>query len=921
MNTPEPNAQSIFAEAFRLKGAEREAYLARSCGENAALRQEVESLLAAYENPDNFLNRTLPLPEVEVALEHPGMMVGRYKLLEKIGEGGFGVVYMAEQVEPVQRKVALKIIKPGMDTRQVIARFEAERQALALMDYPNIAKVLDAGATETGRPYFVMELVRGISITEYCDQKTLSTTERLRLFIQVCHAVQHAHQKGIIHRDLKPSNILITLHDGVPVPKVIDFGVVKALGQKLTEKTLFTGYAQMLGTPAYMSPEQAELSGLDVDTRSDIYSLGVLLYELLTGVTPFDKDTLARAALDEMRRIIRENEPAKPSSRLQTLGDNIGEVAKHRGADPAVLNRLVRGDLDWIVMKCLEKDRNRRYETADGLARDLECHMANEPVSAAAPGGFYRATKFIRRNKIAVQAFGGVLSALLVGLAIALILLHRETEARDRAIRAEVQAETWSAQNRAMYVFLQETFVGVGDAAYKDRDTQLIRELMDRAAARLSKDFEDKPEVKAHLCVVIGSIYLGINELAKAETLVAEALVTGEKVKSQEVARAIRLRALVEQASMRLMQGRLEEAERACREGVRMTARVGDRPAGLHPEKEGQRFASGPVLDPFHEVGEKSIRALRQLLAMTLLRQRRMAEAEALFWEYLAYCENPNSRLKASDVRFEAASVLEVLADISQTRDKLPEAEALFRRALTNLTGEVGEPAQDLAMHIQHRLGVVLWRQNKEQEAEAFLRKARTLARKLLRERPATAGDILNDAVFFLLERGEVEEAEQLNTEVLGVFEQLYPNGHQELARAAIHFAAIKVHRGQLDAAAKASREAAAMCKKLYPAGNLEIAEMLCERSRLPEYLHRPYEDVGNWAAVEPLALEALAITRKSLPDKAGLREFLERARDVLWRQRKFLEAEPLMLEALDVAEKNFSFGVPVRFYGEWDQI
>ena len=395
----ERRLEEVFSAARDLPALERAAFLERACEGDAELRSQADSLLAAHEQAGDFLDHTIPLPAPDFLIERTGTMIGRYKLLEKIGEGGFGVVYMAEQVEPLQRKVALKIIKAGMDTKEVIARFEAERQALALMDHPNIAKVLDAGATEAGRPYFVMELVRGISITDYCDQKALSTAERLQLFIQVCHAVQHAHQKGIIHRDLKPSNVMVTLRDGEPVPKVIDFGVAKALGQKLTEKTLFTGFAQMLGTPAYMSPEQAELSGLDVDTRSDVYSLGVLLYELLTGFTPFDKETLAKVALDEIRRIIRETEPPKPSTRLQTLGDRLGEVAKHRHAEPAALSRLVRGDLDWIVMKCLEKDRARRYETASTLARDLEFHLKHQPVLAAAPTVGYRLSKFARRHQ------------------------------------------------------------------------------------------------------------------------------------------------------------------------------------------------------------------------------------------------------------------------------------------------------------------------------------------------------------------------------------------------------------------------------------------------------------------------------------------------------------------------------------------
>src|SRR6266705_240209 len=340
--------------------------------------------------------------------EKPGDRIGRYKLLQQIGEGGFGIVFMAEQLEPVQRKVALKVIKAGMDTREVIARFEAERQALALMDHPNIARVLDGGATEAGRPYFVMELMRGIPITDYCYQNNLPTTERLELFIKVCQAVQHAHQKAVIHRDLKPANILVTLHDGEPVPKVIDFGVAKALGQKLTEKTLFTGFHHMLGTPAYMSPEQAALSGLDIDTRADIYSLGVLLYELLTGVTPFDIDTFRKAALDEVRRMIRETEPPKPSTRLRTLGDKLPEVARHRHTDPAALSRLIRGDLDWIVMKCLEKDRQRRYETANGLAMDVQRHLENVPVVARPPSNLYRFQKLVRRHKLAFAAASAV---------------------------------------------------------------------------------------------------------------------------------------------------------------------------------------------------------------------------------------------------------------------------------------------------------------------------------------------------------------------------------------------------------------------------------------------------------------------------------------------------------------------------------
>jgi eukaryotic-like serine/threonine-protein kinase len=456
MGAAKHEARAVFTAALALRTPdERAHYLDEACQGKPDLRQRVEALLRAHEQASHFLE--LNDPEPDVLREGPGTVIGRYKLLEEIGEGAFGRVFMAEQTEPVCRKVALKIIKAGMDTREVVARFEAERQALALMDHPNIAKVLDAGATETGRPYFVMELVRGIPITGHCEQHQLSTAERLQLFMKVCHAVQHAHQKGIIHRDLKPTNILVTVIDGEAVPKVIDFGVAKALGQKLTEKTVFTRFQQMVGTPAYMSPEQAALSGVDVDTRSDIYSLGVLLYELLTGVTPFDQGAFRKAALDEICRFIRETEPPKPSTRLHALiaadvrrlkskSDIRSPKSETDGASSCRLLRiretirLIRGDLDWIVMKCLEKDRARRYETANALARDVEHHLDQEPVSAAAPSTLYRFRKFVRRNRLAVAATVAVFLALALGTGATTWLYLREREALREQIRLRLEA-------------------------------------------------------------------------------------------------------------------------------------------------------------------------------------------------------------------------------------------------------------------------------------------------------------------------------------------------------------------------------------------------------------------------------------------------------------------------------------------------
>jgi serine/threonine protein kinase len=402
----------------------------------------VEALLADHYQQDAFMRKPAvegerPTIRVSPIEEAAGTVIGRYKLLQPIGEGGCGVVYMAEQQEPVRRRVALKVIKLGMDSRNVIARFEAERQALAVMDHPNIAKVLDAGATDAGRPYFVMELIHGIRITTYCDQNHLSTRERLELFVQVCQAIQHAHQKGIIHRDIKPSNILVTLRDGVPVPKVIDFGIAKATSdQQLTDKTLFTQFAMFIGTPAYMSPEQAEMSELGVDTRSDIYSLGVLLYELLTGKTPFDARRLLEAGLDEIRRIIREQEPARPSTRLSTLtAADLTEIAKHRHSDPAKLCNLIQGDLDWIVMKAMDKDRARRYETANGLAMDIRRHLTGEPVTARAPSAGYKFGKFVQRNRGPVFAAGLLLLAVVTGI----VGTTRGLLAAKQALRAEKQ--------------------------------------------------------------------------------------------------------------------------------------------------------------------------------------------------------------------------------------------------------------------------------------------------------------------------------------------------------------------------------------------------------------------------------------------------------------------------------------------------
>jgi serine/threonine protein kinase len=450
--------ESILEEAGRLPEQERASFLEEKCGADNELRRRLETRLGVKCGPQNTVvmdkdatlthsSRAVTDPFLVPGEEKLGSTIGRYKLLEMSGEGGFGSVYVAEQQEPVRRRVALKVIKLGMDTKQVVARFEAERQALAMMDHPNIAKVFDAGATETGRPYFVMELVRGVRITEYCDENKLTTRQRLKLFVQVCRAIEHAHQKGIIHRDIKPSNILVSMHDGAEVIKVIDFGIAKATSGNLTDKTVFTQGDQFVGTPAYMSPEQAEMSGMDIDTRSDIYSLGVLLYELLTSETPFESKNLLSRGFDEMRRIIREMEPQLPSLRLRARRkEDQTTAARRHGTDAPRLIKFMSGDLDWVVMKCLEKDRARRYETADSLGVDVQRFLDDEPVAARPPSNIYRFKKLVRRNRLAFAAAGGIWLALVIALGVSTYYVIKEKQQRDLA-EIETAAANRDRQN------------------------------------------------------------------------------------------------------------------------------------------------------------------------------------------------------------------------------------------------------------------------------------------------------------------------------------------------------------------------------------------------------------------------------------------------------------------------------------------
>jgi serine/threonine protein kinase/tetratricopeptide (TPR) repeat protein len=826
-----PNREvAIFSAALELESSQRAAYLGKACADDPALRQRIEGLLADHDKALNFLETPPPgaegLPpgaEPSIApvgpsgspTEKAGDRIGRYKLLQQIGEGGCGVVYMAEQEESVRRRVAVKVIKLGMDTRRVVARFEAERQALALMDHPNIAKVLDAGATETGRPYFVMELVRGIKITDYCDENGLSTRQRLDLFIQVCQAIQHAHQKGIIHRDIKPSNILVADHDGVPVPKVIDFGVAKATtDQRLTDKTLFTAFEQFIGTPAYMSPEQAKLSGLDIDTRTDIYSLGVLLYELLTGKTPLDQKELLAAGLDEMRRTIREKEPARPSTRLSTMvGDELTTTAKRRQSEPVKLIHQVRGDLDWIVMKCLEKDRARRYETANGLAMDVQRHLADEPVVARPPSGLYRFQKLVRRNKGVFAAVGAVALMLVLGVVGSTVEALRAGRAEQAQTRLASQADAQRQKAEAEAGLLRKMLLSVGPSVAKGRDTKMLEDILEEGLKSISKELTNQPEVEVELSLTLADTYydLGLHKqmegvarhsLQVARTRLGE---ENESVANSLITLGVSLLSTAQrhlgqmfagnipqtEKDRRLEDTTLREAEKCCLEGLAMHRKL---------------------------LGEENLKVARalNLLGQIRLTQYNFAEAETLLRQALAMYRKLKDELMEAKVLGQLARLL------AAYEDRLVEAESMSRQALAMQKKLLGNDHPDIARSL-FSVATLLRRQGKWADAETEYREGVAMWRRLQGKDNFEVESALGYLAEVLMSQQKLQEAEVQRLEQLAMSRRLNGDEHANVVVSLCWLADLLVREGKLDEAEARAREALAIGRKLFAAGGSSV--------------------------------------------------------------------------------------------------
>ncbi|MDX2132961.1 MAG: serine/threonine-protein kinase [Planctomycetota bacterium] len=946
--------QEVFEHVVGLERAEREAYLDTACGGDAVLRAEVEALLRAHDGAANFMASptadssagamlTVVTPSAAATVdgglrEGPGSRIGPYKVLQLIGEGGFGSVFMAEQAKPVLRKVALKIIKLGMDTRQVVARFEQERQALAMMDHPNIARVLDAGATDTGRPFFVMELVKGDPIVEYCDKHNLSIEDRLELFAQVCNAVQHAHTKGIIHRDIKPSNVLVSTQDGKPHAKVIDFGIAKATASKLTEKTLFTEHRQLIGTPEYMSPEQAEGS-LDIDTRTDVYSLGVLLYELLTGTTPFSSNELRSAAYAEIQRIIREVEPPKPSTRLSQNADTIASIAAKRQIEPRRLGTLVRGELDWIVMKALEKDRQRRYETPSGLAADISRYLSGEAVVAAPPSNAYRVKKFVARNKGPVLAGSAVAAALIFGLAgtawqakvaseqrdvalaaqIAEADQRRQAElARAEALEQKARAEANEAEARLQkriaegVVKFQSDMLAAVDPFSLPKDPKTGEPLKDRVTVLQALEaalnaidegsLDGQPLVEAGVRSTIGNTLLALGRYQEALPVLQRAL---ELRRASTPGGSLELsQSLDSLASIHQYLSKHADAVRLYREALEMRQRfspAGDPLIGIAMGNLGQSLWA---LGEFAEAES----LLRGALAIELDQPSKAPGDRAHILDNLAKVLTELTKLDEAEQHMRAALDLRIaafppghpeiamgegnLATVLIAADRHAEAEPLLRSSLAIRRAAYSANHPEVAVSVR-KLAAVLRKLDKLAEAEPLYREALAIDRATLPAGHPSIAASLNGLGLLMRDMKKDDEAEPLYREALAIRRAALPAGHTDIGTSLNNLAALLRDQGKLDEAEPLYRESLAIRRESLPSGHPSIALALHNLANLLGQQNKPAE-------AEPLFREAIKIRRAALPaGNESLVNSVSGLCGVLQAQGKFAEAEPLAEELL----------------------